>query len=401
MLRFLRKNVDVSNSLYWAIFLLMYSSRESFVLGDSGNSKLKILGYLINLLLLLFFIYKLKTTHGRNRILPKVVILSFLSILACILNFDFSIKFFYEILLFILCSYVVTIITFEKFKIIFSDIVYWLCGFSVIIYIFYLLIPGLFSHFPIVTNTVGLERYFCLFSVIGPEAYALPRNTGIFREPGVFIIYICLALMFELFNHQYEKRKVLFMLLALMVTFSTSGYIVALFIIMSCVFFSKESQKKAKFAIIFFLLLLYVVISVLFAEYNLLWYVFGKLTYENDSTNSRFGSIVANLYVIFLNFKSFLIGVGYTFMENSYADIARIVKAGDHNTNSVLRLIAVHGIIYASVYYFYLLRFCRKYYKDMMICTFIVFLLLYSNEEIMTSFLMYIFPLYGVSRRYC
>lgn len=400
MLLFLRKSVEVSNSVYWAIFLLMYSSRESFVIGDSGNSNLKILGYIINLLLMLYFIYKAWIMHKSNKILPKVAILSVISLFACILNFDFSIKFFYEILLLILCSYVVTIIPFEKFKNIFSDIVYWLCIFSFFIYIAFLLIPDLFSHLPVVTNTVGLERYFCLFSVIGPEVYALPRNTGIFREPGAFIIYICLALMFELFNHQYNKRKVLFMLLALMVTFSTSGYIVALFIITSCVCFSKNVQKKAKFAIIFFLLLLYVVISLVFTEYNLLYYVFGKLTYENDSTNSRFGSIVANLYVIFFDIKNFLFGVGYTFMENSYAEIARIVKAGDHNTNSVLRLIAVHGIIYASVYYFYLLQFCHKYYKGMMLCAFMVFLLVFSNEEIMTSFLMYIFPLYGVSRRY-
>lgn len=398
MLISLNKNAEVSNSLYIAIFILIYSSRETFVIGDSGNSMLKALGYVVMFFLTFYFIYRAKKMHKRNTLKSHVVILSALSLFACLFNFDLSVKYFYEILLFVLSSYVVTIVPFEKFKIVFSDIVYWLCIFAFATYITYLLIPGPFSYLPTVVNVVGQERHFCLFSVIGPEAYALPRNTGIFREPGVFIIYICLALMFELFNNKYNKRKVIFLFLSLLVTFSTSGYIVALFIIAACVFFSKGMKKKAKVAIIAFIFFLFIILSVVFEEYSLISYVFGKLTYENDSTDSRFGSVVANLYVIFLDIKNMLFGTGYSFMENSYADIARIVKAGDHNTNSVLRLVAVHGLLYAAVYYTFLLKFCKKYYRNMSLCVLLVFLMLFSNEDIMTSFLMYIFPLYGVAK---
>lgn len=394
----LHKSANVDNSVYYAILTLIYVSRETFAIGDSNSQLWKLVGYVAMVFLAGYFYLASKRSRVRNTTLPTLVVFSILCIATMIINLDVSFKYFYVILLLIICSLITKWLPFQIFRAVFTDIIYWLGVFSIGVYFLYVVSPSFFSVFPIVENEVGLQRYFCLFCVVGPEEYSIPRNSGIFREPGVFIIYLCLALMFELTNKKPRKLRLGGLLLAIVTTFSTAGYVTAAFIILSSFCLNRKISRSFKIKVLLLIALGIVLVSAAFPEYSLLGLVFGKLFYSNDSTASRLGSISANLYILLHDPISFTYGVGYTYMENNFEVVSALMKAGDHNTNSGLRLLAVHGVFYGTLYYAGLFKFCFRFFSRMGLFCFVAILLLWSNEDIMTSFLIYIFVFYGMKR---
>lgn len=398
MAKLFQKCTSVSNLLYFVIFLLIYSSRETFVLGDSGDIRLKLTGYILTLVAAFLLVFYVKLCDCTNNLSKYLFQFSILGLITCIINIDYSVKYLYEILLLFISYFIVKALPFEKFILIFSDIIYVLGLFSIIVYVGYLVTPAFIEKLPQVVNGNGLTRYFCGLSVIGPEAYAIPRNYGIFREPGVFIIYLCLGLLIEIFNTNHNKRKIFVLCLSLLTTFSTAGYIVAIFIVVTYLLFGKNVKRTVKYSIILIIIILYFIMSFMLSEYSLFNYVFGKFMYQNDSTDSRFGSIAVNLHIWLSDILSFLFGSGYTYLEDSFRVASNKLGAGGHNTNTILRLFAVHGFFFGILYLKSLYSFCRKHYNGISFCVLLVFFMLLSNEEIMTSFLIYIFPFYGISK---
>lgn len=78
------------------------------------------------------------------------------------------------------------------------------------------------------------------------------RNSGMFWEPGAFACYICLAFLFYLGNIRtlvkLHKWKVLIVLVALITTYSTTGYIV-LFILGIATIYMEYKKKYGPFVL--------------------------------------------------------------------------------------------------------------------------------------------------------
>jgi hypothetical protein len=65
--------------------------------------------------------------------------------------------------------------------------------------------------------------------------FAVPRNCGYAWEPGAFAVYLCLAIFINLFCTDYDKNKkkrLWFLVLALLSTQSTTGYLIFMLIIL-------------------------------------------------------------------------------------------------------------------------------------------------------------------------
>lgn len=304
----------------------------------------------------------------------------------------------------ILVGYLVaTRLSFNKFAICFETIVFYLCIFAVVGELFAYLFPGLLNLFPKIQNVSGCSFSKLLFCNIetGSANSLLIRNGGIFREPGVFQIYINFALMINLF---YVKRKSLLKFavysLALLFTFSTPGYVCYLLILIVYVLsFKKTTNNKSKASLMagVVLLCLALVGVVLLSSKQLFDLVFGKLgDFQNGSFLSRLNSIVADYYMVK---SSPLVGVGMAKVDELtvyYAETVLHIYA-DCNSNGVFYQFAAYGLVFGLVYFFGLICVTRNFRlnKILTIALALIFLLLFFGERLESCF-PYIFMFYGI-----
>ena len=305
--------------------------------------------------------------------------------------------------LYIVVGYLVaTRVSFYVFSICFERIVFFLCVFSIMGELFAFLTPGLLKVVPKiynVTNYPFAKLFFCNINLGVDSAFI--RNSGIFWEPGVYQIYINLALIIDLFYIRRKNlKRVLVYSLAILFTFSTSGYICFVFIMLIYVVQNKKhnGNKQNSFffrvIIILFLVLIGYILLSSQSVYNL---VFGLLgDFQNGSFLARFNSIVADYYMAK---SSPFIGVGMAKVDELTTNYARTILGvyADSNSNGVFYQFAAYGIIFGTVYFLGLLNFMGnlKLSKFTTIGLSIVFLLLFFGERLQSWF-PYIFMFYGI-----
>lgn len=130
-----------------------------------------------------------------------------------------------------------------KFLAIFSDIIWIIAGYSLLLWLAQNLIPSFdnaiqnFSVYMFQFGTDEWPRSIIFYTVPGYDGWAnLPllgiyRNCGAFHEPGAFAVFLDLAIAINIMRYgKIYNRKNNLMILALISTFSTAG-IFALFVI--------------------------------------------------------------------------------------------------------------------------------------------------------------------------
>lgn len=220
--------------------------------------------------------------------------------------------------------------------------------------------------------------------------YITFRNYGIFREPGVFQMYLNLALMFELKEEKNgrEKRVVIF-LIAIFLTFSTAGYIICGIIVMVQVTQSESRNINFYFGIIASSFIIFYLASNSIIEYD--HNIFGKLFSDNTSRNSRFGSAFINLQ---LAKNHLLFGNGFSYVETNYGITRAIGFRGESNTNTVFKMLAVFGVLVPSIFIVGIIKIAKKIYFSSVISFFLLLMMLF-NEDMMFSALPYVLMMYG------
>ena len=191
------------------------------------------------------------------------------------------------------------------------------------------------------------------------------RNSGMFWEPGAFACYICLAFLFYLGNIRtllmHHKWKVIIILVALITTFSTTGYIV-LFIIGIATIYIEYKKKYGAF-----------VLPILLT-FGLIAY----LTYENtefmkDKMNTqvaaasqrdegefapdRMSALIFDLHYIG---KHPLVGNGMH-ATTRFADHPALQKEDLGHGNGFSDFLASMGILSFLFYLFYIFRYNKNY----------------------------------------
>lgn len=286
--------------IYLAMVLLLLLLHDNLVFTSLvDDSIIKLLIFSIFCLIYFRYIYLNRRINiNRSLILVILIILVFLNMT---INQDFTFGYFYIILLLISAFIISEVISYDSFiessiNVIVFITIYALCC--------YLLSPLVFyyrSFFYSFSNEADLPFiHLGLAVLVDIEGYY--RLFGMFRESGVFQIFLNTAIIMELFLRKGRVRffKLSVLLAGLILTFSTPGYLATILILISYTFFSKKKiSEKEKKSIIAGVMLLVVMLLVLYFSnstfsdgINNAW---TKLTNKESSYLGRTTSIIVEL----------------------------------------------------------------------------------------------------------
>lgn len=391
-------------------FILIYISNDTLLFGtleDSASLTTIIYSVLITLVLL---------TDGKkilkvNTVTPFIYLITsiLLVILTGALNNELTGGYLYQILVFVVCYALFKIIPLDYFILSFRKILYFLSVVSIITYLIVLIMPSLLYYVPVVENISGVERYNFFVSTINVNLFSnIYRNSSIFREPGVFMMYIILALILEVYlNIKYRKsldyRYVSLLIVSLLLTFSTGGYIIfAVFLIYLA--FSIKAIRNLK--IVFFIGSIIFISTFFIGDIIDKTQVLGKLSVDSThygSTVARISSIVVPLNIFLDNI---FFGVGLTEFSVLYEEVAfRIYQipftSGGQSTNTILNKFATYGVFFGFFYvysYYLLSKMLSK--RTYSLLLFLIFILLFANEDVRYSLIFSILPYYALNNNY-
>ena len=383
----MRLKEDTKN--YLLVFILLFFSGNPFenILRDFlGGNYTTIFAFVLTLIILNFKLYKAPDFFI---LLTKILVTLLLIFLFQLITLGFVSWFgAFNFMLKIVTGGLIIYALNDQFFFYFFKLLYWLCGISLILYV---LINILKVPFPNVVTSPENYSYF----IYSTSEYHILKNQGMFWEPGAFagIITLCLALNFNNLHYYWQEHrlKLMVVVLALLSTQSTTGYLVT-FIIAASYILNKKNKGLA-FVLLPLLsfggLYLYESIPFLKTKVELQY----QQLYELDSdefSNSRFGSMLFDWYYIK---KNPFTGNG---MHEStrYADhpiLIYLIEQGENlgHGNGFSNFLASMGIIFV-VGYFILVY--KALFKEGKFYAFLVLIIIFLNlqGEQWFNFLIYL-----------
>lgn len=254
---------------------------------------------------------------------------------------------------------------------------------------------------PKIENERGYELYFALLTNVPLLGH---RNYGIFREPGVYSIYLCSALAFLIFNFDFsdKKRTIAFfvsaasLVVSLLSTRSTTGYFCLILVLVASIFrrFPNERFRWIWIGGLAASALVGAIVGIRnFSE------IFGKLFTANESLSSRAYAPVYNL-TLFL--RSPLVGNG----ANKYIVLfgeATYLGNPISNTDTFIGFLASYGLFVGLIFFGGFYQGClemvdssKTVNKLPFILVFLTMLILFETENVAFSTLFHlvsVFPL--------
>lgn len=307
----------------------------------------------------------------------------------------------------LLCGYsVATHIEYKNFKTVYINTCVFFAICALIMYVVVVFIPGGANIFPTINFTVSgslIDRkyitiYFCNMLLVAGEEF--PRLYSLFWEPGVCQIYFNIALLFLILNEQENKKflKSIILLIAVIATQSTTGYITCMSIwVYYLLFVQKKKNITTQFlqiAIVVFLFSIIINYTTLKQSelYNSVFYKLEEGS-NNISASSRIYSLLGNLL---LAIKNPIIGVGL----NKSAELLNQMKLSDyvlHQTNTFTNYLATFGVVIGCVFINCWIKIGRlenvKGLRRFLL--FLVLFICFSGENLIGSSLINVIVMYG------
>lgn len=404
-MKLLKKPRDGKLAKLFLVFILMYVSEDVLLFATNSdktlfNVKMVVLPVLI-IGMLLWNIF-----HRRNYSKASIiwVLATILNVaITCGLMGELDNRNLYSVVMILLSVTVVNNVTESEFVDCYTKIMMFLAVFSLIQYLVFLIIYPVTLWAPQVVNINGLQFSNWIFTnSLNREYYEIMpyRNWGIYREPGVYVVFLMLALIFELFFREKPKKiNVIVFVLTIFTTFSTAGYIVAAIVILVYVFQFKENMGKKLVTLLGVATGAAAIIVVLnLLDVPIYHWVFEKLTREGGSADSRFGSVLSNL---FLFARSPLWGNGWVKMAQESETIQTVIVT-EHNTNTQLIFFAVYGITYGIAMLGGSIRFFTGQKRGLVgLLLALCWIMALSNENLTLNVVVYLIAVYGwVKPRY-
>lgn len=392
------------------VFFLLYFSNDTLLFGTNANRVFFGLhiAVLIFVFLWLFLDRSFQTGNSRGSIsIPHnmgiaLMALCVMTILTMIINMDMSIKYGYQIFMFLFSLLVVIRIDIKSFIEGYNRVVFFLATASIVAVVVSSVLPSIVGYLPKVINSVGQVYGFYGFGFL-PEVIssAITRNYGIFREPGVYAIFLLLAVIFELFVIETNSlKRIMVYVVAMFLTFSTMSFL-AIPLVLAVYFLkiSTSSNSSVKHpSILKFLAILMVLIFIVGLTGNfekIFGLVFNKLFTENSSRDSRTSAIFTNIDMMMRNP---ICGNGFSFVEDNFRTYSlKYTSYGGHNTNTLLKVLSVYGIPYCLLLIYSLYRFFRQHSGGFIAFALLVVLaVILSNEDLIVNVMLYVFAFYGL-----
>lgn len=250
-------------------------------------------------------------------------------------------------------GYIVIKFVGSRFKIIYFKLLYFLSLISLFGYLF----NFLGFNIPNLLNDNSKLKSIIFFT---QQSEGL-RNSGMFWEPGAFAAYICLGFFLYLGNIKELLRnhrfRLVIILVALITTFSTTGYFVLFLIIFLTLFL--EYSKKNKILILPTLIGVFILGQF---TYNSNDFLNGKVEsqFENsinkdadEFSPDRFGAFLFDLHYIK---KHPLIGNGFH-QSTRYADHPWLQNKSLGHGNGFSNFLASMGILSFLFYSFFIVKY--------------------------------------------
>ena len=158
----------------------------------------------------------------------------------------------------------------------------------------------------------------CVSQVVYTQIFSqeiLERNCGMFWEPGAFAGYLCLALLSCIYTNQVKMRTITPLLIALLTTYSTTGYLVLFVLVLYYLNTSNVNNK-----IIRYILIAISIVGILYSYYNL-EFLGAKINSDDEMANSRisnyttFSEVISQNIIIGASFTDAIGGTGNGFLS--------------------------------------------------------------------------------------
>lgn len=392
------------NCLTILIYFLMFVSKDTFFFGTNKSyaiTNIPILVMNVYICLELLRNIKIKRSTREQTILLSGIIFIIIYIMLVIYHKELLQVAMVKLLCIVSAMFFTMHFSFDEYTEAFTRVMVFNAIAAIILEIIVYLLPAFAAILPRMTNSAGVQ--ICNIGFAGMASYelnaAFVRAFGIFWEPGVFQIYLNLAIIFELFRrHTINWKRITVLIIGVLITFSTSGYIITGWVMISYILLTKKNTISSKTIVMFFILLVATVLVFVFVDLSYVSQtVFGKLTdEESGSTIARQASVFVNLQ-IFFDYP--FTGIGMKSIQDEF--ILRsgrmFIRSSRHNTNTLLYQFAAHGIFYGGMFLFgtYRMTHCLTEKKMLRFALFVSLILLYVGENLRYSMLPYIIMFYG------
>lgn len=203
--------------------------------------------------------------------------------------------------------------------------------------------------------TIGMNSGSRFGSSIG-------RNAGIFWEPGVYQIYLNLAifflLSFEKCSVKHKKLKFILLSITLVTTQSSMGYLIYMVLIIGLVFLNNPVLNSMNIKKLLIMALI-VVIPLVILEGSLV----DKLLHGGGSFNTRYDDFVTTMQVFlerpFLGLGSFSNLLEYVSINYANSRL-RVGQTALTCSNGLANIFATHGVFFALYYIYRIFKYGKR-----------------------------------------
>lgn len=380
--------------LYVIIFFWFYASADSIitlVLPKLISDTLKII---VPSLFILYILFKLAKSNKKiNRSILFVFMFFLFSFTASSLfNTGISFGIIYLVSILLLVGLVVNEYCIHSIAYTFNKLMFFICIFSILLFFIAFYHDGLLSIFPTLVNSEDVKYKNLFFGAIFIERMDI-RSIGIFREPGVFCVYIIIALIFELYVLKISKYHRWVYCFALILTFSSSGYFALFFIMLTYGLHKLDLSIKS---------LLFCLALIILTPFILSNFDFNIILGKFDPSSSYYGNVIARTASVLVNFEIIMehpfFGVGFTnypevFKDTSLKLMGIPLESGTQSTNSFFAQGAIFGVFSAVLMVFLFLYFSfRIGKKNLLISSGVFFslIIVFSSQDMRFSYIFYL-----------
>lgn len=386
--------------LFFLIFIVV--SDDTLFFGTAKNGTFITFKYIviISLTLVMTIKYVLLQRQYNSLSFLYIIALDLLLLISSFFNDDLRNGVFYKIALIFLAFSITRKMSLHEFAYYFEKIIYFFACFSLIGMALGLFGKGILSLLPVFLNSADNAFYNALVFCV-PVTNSVVRNYGIFREPGVYQMYIIWAMVFQvgILKNAKTSRMVVY-ILALLTTYSTTGYFALGLVIILFLLSREENNGRTYKTVLGITVCIFCVCAFVSPDlFDVLSdTVFGKLSnMSRHTTIARVGSITVNAKIFFDNI---LFGVGLTRLSELFPVYCRDLYgfASVHNTNTILIQFSTHGIFYGLLWTLGYIRLSWKLGSDTLsrMIYFGIFVILFVGENLSFSTITYILLIYGM-----
>lgn len=385
------------------IAIIIIVSDDTLWFGTNQNEIFTIIKYGVLISLMFFLgineIRKISFTKFQFSNVICCVLCS-LVMCTCIANLDFKGGYFYKCIIIVLSLLIARRMNIMEFAKVFDKIIYFFAYVSVFCMIIAEFNLSLFSVFPLFYNS-AYTPFYNLGIYMVPESSGLLRNYGIFREPGVYQMFLVLGIIFHMyFADKVSLKRMVVYTLAIILTFSTTGYIALALSILLYLLKNNNSfkEKKTKYIMLFILALgtIYMVSqTTLLSSDGMIFDKFSNM--KRTTMIARSSSFFSNIMIWRENP---IIGAGLTKVEELFPllTLKFYGKYVTHNTNTLLCELATYGIIYTNILVCGYIKFSESLSKNILerVLFLAILLILSCGEKLTFSPIVFILFFYGM-----